>query len=91
MVMGMIKYYYVYMLKCNDGSLYTGIASNLEKRLNVHTVGKGSKYVYSRRPFELVYSERVVDRSAASKREFAIKKLKRKDKIALIEAKGRKI
>lgn len=73
--------YYVYILKCNDGSLYTGIAKDLKARLEIHKLGKGSKYVRAHMPFILVYSEEHNDKSAALKREAAIKKWSRSEKI----------
>ena len=76
--------YFVYMLKCADGSLYTGIAQNLEKRLGEHQAGKGSKYVRSKQSFALVYQEFHESKSAALKREHFIKKLTRLQKIKLI-------
>ena len=72
-----------YIIKCNDGSLYTGITIDLEKRLAAHNAGKGAKYTASRRPVQLVYREEAANRSEASKRENTIKKLNRNDKLAL--------
>ncbi len=76
--------YFVYILSCNDGSLYTGTTNDIEKRMKVHESGKGSKYVRARSPFKLVYSEEVENKSVALKREFEIKKMKREDKIQMI-------
>ena len=75
----------LYILKCNDGSLYTGITNNLEKRLNDHQNGKGAKYMRGKTPFSLEYEETHPDRSAASIREAEIKKLDRSQKEALIK------
>ena len=72
-----------YIIKCNDGSLYTGITIDLEKRLDAHNAGKGAKYTASRRPVQLIYREESANRSEASKRENTIKKLNRNDKLAL--------
>lgn len=77
---------YVYMLRCKDGSLYTGWTDDLQHRLQMHSQGKGAKYTKGRGPLELVYSEEVADRSSALKREYAIKRLSRKDKLALCAA-----
>lgn len=78
--------YFVYILECSDKSLYTGITTNIEKRLNEHnTSSKGAKYTKARRPVKLVYQEPAQDRSAASKREYAIKKLTRIKKLQLIK------
>ena len=73
----------IYIIECQDGSLYTGITIDLEKRLAAHNAGKGAKYTTSRRPVQLVYREGATNRSEASKRENAIKKLNRNDKLAL--------
>ena len=80
--------YYVYLLRCGDGSLYTGYTDDVERRLAVHQSGKGAKYTRSRLPVELVYSEELPDKSAALRREAAIKKLTREKKLALIESGG---
>jgi len=74
----------VYILKCSDGSFYTGITNDLEARVAAHSDGSGAKYTKGRGPFEIVYTEECDDRSAASSREFAIKKLSRAEKIKLI-------
>lgn len=76
---------YTYILKCNDGSFYTGWTNNMEKRLEMHNQGKGAKYTRGRRPVELVYLEEFLTKEEAMKREAAIKKLKRKEKLLLIE------
>lgn len=73
--------YYVYVLKCSDSSYYTGIATNLDSRLQKHRDRKGSKYVATRLPFLLIYSEVHPDRSTASKREYEIKSWSRTEKI----------
>lgn len=76
----------VYMLRCADGSLYTGIATDLKRRLEEHNnSAKGAKYTKVRRPVELVYYENCSDRVDAARREYAIKKLNRKEKLKLIE------
>ncbi|MDA9180273.1 GIY-YIG nuclease family protein [Emcibacteraceae bacterium] len=75
----------LYILKCNDDSLYTGITNNLEKRVSDHEAGIGAKYTRGRGPFEIVYQEKLEDRSSASKREFAIKKLSKLEKEKLIK------
>lgn len=82
----MEKEWVLYMLRCRDGSLYTGITNNLEKRLEAHRSGKGAKYTRGRCPLELVYTEKCEDHSAALKREVEIKKLSRDEKIQLIGA-----
>jgi putative endonuclease len=79
--------YFVYIVKCSDDTLYTGIATDIQRRLAEHNNSeKGAKYTRVRRPVELVYSEVCEDRSGASKREYAIKKLSRKAKLELINA-----
>ena len=81
----MDKYWWTYIVQCNDGSLYTGITTDLERRVNEHnSSNKGAKYTKTRRPVKLVYSETHTDRSTSSKRESAIKKLNRIDKLKLI-------
>ena len=78
--------YFVYILECSDKSLYTGITTDLAKRLDQHnTSPKGAKYTKARRPVKLLYSEPSENRSTASKREYAIKKLTRLQKIQLIQ------
>lgn len=76
---------YIYILKCNDGSLYTGWTNNLEKRIKVHNSGKGAKYTKARLPVALVYFEEFEDKIEAMRREYAIKKLTRKEKLLLID------
>ncbi|MDP2963838.1 MAG: GIY-YIG nuclease family protein [Sulfurimicrobium sp.] len=73
-----------YLLECADGTLYTGITNDLEKRLSAHNAGTGSKYTRSRLPVRLLYSEHHTDRASASRRERALKKLSRAAKLALI-------
>jgi len=75
---------YVYILKCKDGSLYTGYTNNLEKRLKVHNEGNGAKYTKARLPVELVYFEEYETKSEAMKRELEIKKMKKSEKIKKI-------
>lgn len=75
---------YVYIAKCCDGSYYTGIAADVEKRLKQHNAGKGARYTQGRRPVELEYSEVCVSRSAALKREYQIKRWTRVQKEKLI-------
>ena len=77
--------YYIYILKCSDETLYTGITTDLIRRLDEHNNSdKGAKYTKLRRPVKLVYSEPSEDRSSASKREYVIKKLSRLKKLELI-------
>lgn len=76
--------WYVYMLRCRDGSLYTGYTDDVSRRLSVHNSGKGAKYTRSRLPVTLVYQEELPDKSAALKRERAIKQKKPAEKQALI-------
>ena len=76
--------WHVYIVRCADASLYTGIATDVAMRVGEHNAGAGAKYTRSRLPVELVYSEEAADRSAALRREAAIKKLSATDKRALI-------
>jgi len=79
--------YFVYMLKCSDNTLYTGITSDIDRRINEHNNSKkGAKYTKTRRPVELLYKEEYSNRSLASKREYYIKKkMSRADKLELIK------
>ena len=76
---------YVYILRCSDDSLYTGWTNNLEKRIKAHSNGKGAKYTKARLPVELVYFEEFEDKIEAMRREYAIKQLKRREKLMLIK------
>ena len=75
---------YTYILKCADGTYYTGWTVDLEKRVGLANSGKGAKYTRSRRPVELVYYEMYEDRREAMRREYAIKQLTREKKQMLI-------
>ena len=77
----------VYIVRCADDSLYTGVAVDVPDRVRVHNAGKGARYTRSRGPVELVYSEPAEGRGAALKREYAIKQLSRPQKLALISGK----
>jgi len=80
-----MKKWYVYIVKCRDGSLYTGVTTNLIRRVVEHNQGKkGAKYTRSRRPVQLVWSCTAENRSEAQKEEARIKKLTRKEKLKLI-------
>lgn len=81
--------YFVYILRCSDETLYTGCTNQMLRRLAAHQSGKGAKYTRSRLPVELVYQEEVPDRSAALRREAAIKRLTRQEKLLLIQRSGR--
>ena len=76
--------YVVYILRCADGSLYTGITTDLERRVTVHNSGKGAKYTRSRLPVAPVYRETVPDKGIALRREIEIKRLSREEKLQLI-------
>tara|TARA_Y100001970_G_scaffold281403_1_gene392072 strand:+ start:2413 stop:2673 length:261 start_codon:yes stop_codon:yes gene_type:complete len=76
--------WWVYIVKCSDGTFYTGVSNNLKARIKKHNSGEGAKYTQSRRPVELVYKEKSLDRSRSLKREIEIKKLKRSEKLELI-------
>ncbi len=82
------KGHYVYVLRCSDGTLYTGYTTEPMRRLQQHNEGRGAKYTRGRGPVELVYLEEGSDRSAAQKREEAIKRLPREQKERLIEQGG---
>jgi putative endonuclease len=80
--------WFLYMIRCSDGSLYTGITTDIERRLREHNGGGGraSRYVRARLPAELVYSEKLPDRGSAAAREAAVKKMSKQDKLALVRA-----
>lgn len=73
----------VYILECADGSLYTGITNDLDKRISAHNDGSGAKYTAARRPVKVVYQEACEGRSEASRREYEIKSLPRAEKLKL--------
>jgi predicted GIY-YIG superfamily endonuclease len=79
---------WVYMLRCADGSLYTGWSTDVARRLQRHSAGKASRYTASRLPVELVYEAAMADRRAARREEARIKALARGDKLALIAPAG---
>jgi putative endonuclease len=76
--------YVVYIIRCHDGTLYTGIATDVVRRFNLHASGKGAKYTRAHPVAEIVYVQNVGTRSQAQEREAAIKKLSRTKKLALI-------
>ncbi|MCI8507118.1 MAG: GIY-YIG nuclease family protein [Lachnospiraceae bacterium] len=75
---------YTYIVECRDGTFYTGWTNHLEERVESHNKGKGAKYTRSRLPVKLVYYETYASKKEAMKREYEIKRLTRKDKLALI-------
>ncbi|MDO8536519.1 MAG: GIY-YIG nuclease family protein [Candidatus Omnitrophota bacterium] len=77
--------WYVYMIKCSDGSLYTGVTTDIERRMNEHNSGKGASYTRVRTPVRLVHHESRPDRSKALKREAEIKRWPRSKKLTLIK------
>ncbi len=81
----MEKQWYIYILRCGDGTLYCGSTDDLRRRLETHRAGKGAKYTRGRGPLEMVYSEKCDSYSAALKREYAIKQLSRVQKMDLID------
>lgn len=76
--------WYLYILRCGDGTLYTGITTDVQRRLEAHRAGKGAKYTRGRMPLELVYTESCGSHSEALKRELAVKRLTRQQKEQLI-------
>ena len=76
--------WHVYIIECSDGTLYTGITNDLDKRITAHNDGRGAKYTKSRRPVRLRFSEPAADRKNASQREYAIKSLRKAEKMRLI-------
>ena len=81
----MDKTWKLYILRCGDGTLYTGITTDVERRLEEHRSGKGAKYTRGRAPLELVYREECADKSTALKRELEIKAMPRQEKELLIQ------
>lgn len=79
------KKWFVYILRCADGTLYTGMTDDVARRVDVHNSGKGAKYTRGRTPVEVVHTEQWESSSAARKREAEIKRLSRSKKIKLIE------
>lgn len=75
---------FAYLLRCRDGSLYAGWTNDLEARVKAHNAGEGAKYTRSRRPVELVYYEEFETREEAMSREWHLKRLSRREKLALI-------
>ena len=81
----MTKQWYVYILRCADDTLYTGVTNDPDRRLAQHNAGTASKCTRCRRPVDMVYKEPAEDKGAALKREYAIKQLSRSEKLILIE------
>ncbi len=77
--------YYLYILRCGDNSLYTGITPDVARRLAAHQSGKGAKYTRGRGPLTLVYQEELPDKPSALRRELAVKALTREEKLVLIQ------
>lgn len=76
--------HFVYIIECRDGTLYTGYAKDVSKRIKAHNEGKGAKYTRNRRPVHLLHKEAHETKSEALKREYAIKKLSRHEKLKLV-------
>lgn len=81
----MEKIWSVYILRCGDGTLYTGVTNDVAARLEAHRAGVGAKYTRGRGPLELVYTEAYPDKVTAFQREYAIKRLSRQEKLRLCE------
>ena len=79
---------YTYIVKCSDGTFYTGWTNDLEKRISAHNSGKGAKYTQSRRPVALMYYEEFSTKEEAMRREYEIKQMTRKKKLELIVEAG---
>ena len=80
--------FFVYMVRCADGTLYTGYARNVESRMKAHNAGRGAKYTAPRLPVSLVYWEPCETRGSALKREFEVKQLRRSEKEKLADSAG---
>ena len=85
-MVGAEKSWWVYILLCADGTLYTGMTDDIPRRLRAHNTGRGAKYTRSRRPVSVVYRERCADRSSALRREAAVKQLTHAQKERLLSA-----
>lgn len=83
--------YYIYILKCKDGTYYTGYTNNIEKRVRIHNDKKGAKYTRGRTPVTLVYKESFATKAEALKREYMIKQMSRAEKEALIHSKAEEL
>ncbi len=83
----MTKTWYLYILECGDGTLYTGITDDVARRLAQHSAGKGAKYTRGRGPLKLVYQETCGTHSDASKREYEVHRMSRQEKLNLIAKK----
>lgn len=81
-----VRRWSVYLVRCSDGSLYTGISTDVPSRIRAHNAGKGAAYTRCRRPVALVWIEEGLDESVARKREYAIKQLNRRTKLDLIRS-----
>jgi predicted GIY-YIG superfamily endonuclease len=81
--------WFLYILRCGDGTLYTGIAKNIVKRFKSHSAGRGARYTRTRLPLELTYQERCRNRTQALVREYAVKHYSKKKKESLIQAAGK--
>ena len=77
--------YYIYIVECSDGSLYTGYTNDLDSRIEKHNTGKGAKYTRNKRPVKLVYFEEFEEKNLAQKREYEIKQFTRDKKLRLIK------
>lgn len=75
--------FYVYILRCEDDSLYTGWTTNIRQRFHQHVMGKGARYTRAHRPVELYYFESLLDKQGAMRREYEIKQLSRTEKLQL--------
>jgi len=83
--MGKIDNWYLYIVRCSNDSLYTGITKDINRRIDEHNIGKGAAYTRSHRPVKLVYQESYKTRSDATRREIEIKKLSKKEKELILE------
>ena len=80
-----MKYWYLYIVRCSDGSFYTGITTDLEERIKRHNTGDGAKYTRARRPVRLIYAKKIDSKSEAKRKEIEVKSLSRENKERLIK------
>jgi putative endonuclease len=85
--MAKTNFWFVYMIRCDDGSLYTGCTNHVIRRWHQHREGKGAKYLRAHKPEEVVFVEKHLNRSSACKREYEIKQMDKTDKERLVESK----
>jgi putative endonuclease len=86
------KQWFLYVVRCDDGTLYTGVTTDLNRRVNEHNTSKrGAKYTKTRRPVDLIWSKEYINRSEAQSAEYSLKKLSRKEKLDIIDSRKKEM